>query len=369
MFRFPFSVFPEFMKKHRIQSFPTDRSGSFRSIPLPPFTGIRGLLMIGLAAGWLLVSCDQARVYSFTRFSMDTVVEYRVVARDGVVAQQAVAAAHREIQRIDSLFWEENPSSPVFQWNHSPRGVELPAEVAALFQRSLQYSQLSHGAFDVTIKPVLELYGFDQPTPIPPSRSAIQGRLQAVGWFRIISGKADRIEKDNAAVQVALGGVAKGYAVDRAIHVLRQYGIQQALVNAGGDLYCLGRKQGQPWVVGIQHPRRPTEVIAVLHVQDRAVATSGDYQRFYIYQGRRYHHILDPRTGHPVRKSQSATVIAPTAEQADAFATALFVMGPQQGLSWIDQLNNVEGMVIDSAGVVHYSRNFQKFLLSRSNSF
>ncbi|NOX36845.1 MAG: FAD:protein FMN transferase [Calditrichaeota bacterium] len=336
-------------------------------------------LWVAVVAVALQLSCDrspspgrQAKVYSFTRFSMDTVVEYRVVARDRDQARQAVDAAHREIQRIDSLFWEENPSSPVYKWNHSPHGGMLPPEVAGLFRRSLRYSQLSNGAFDVTIKPVLDLYGFGQPGqvgrpahPTPPSRSTIQERLPAVGWFRILPGNEGQFEKENPAVQVALGGVAKGYAVDRAIDVLRQHGIQQALINAGGDLYCLGSKRGRPWVVGIQHPRQPGAVVAVLQLQDRAVATSGDYQRFYVYQGNRYHHILDPQTGQPARKSQSATVIAPTTEQADAFATALFVLGARRGLAWIDQLEDVEGMVIDSSGVTHYSRNFQKFLLSR----
>ncbi len=323
---------------------------------------------------WLVLmvwgtSCDRPQVFRFTRFSMDTLVEYTVVAASGERARQAVEAAHREIRRIDSLFWEENPNGPVFRWNHSPGEMPLPREVAELLRRSLVYSRESGGAFDVTIKPVLDLYPFGREHPRPPSIDRITRRLSRVGWQFLKPDSGGVVRKAYPDVQVALGGVAKGYAVDRAVQVLRNQGIRQAIVNAGGDLYCLGNKAGRPWVVGVRHPRKSAEVIAVLRLQNRAVATSGDYQRFFWYQEKRYHHILDPRTGRPARKAQSATVVAPTTEQADALATALFVLGPRQGLKWIDRMPEIEAMVVDSAGTMHYSRGFQKYLYPKKEAF
>lgn len=309
------------------------------------------------------ISCHRnPPVYTFTQLAMDTVVEFTIVAKNAREAARVAHKAQKEIARIDSLFWEENSASPVYRWNHSVSGTPLPAEVVHLLQRAYHYYQISHGAFDITIKPVLDLYGFERENPRPPLPENLQEWLPFVGFSHIIFTRNGQVIKQNKEVQIALGGIAKGYAVDRAVRILRQGGISAAIVNAGGDLYCLGNLKGRAWRVGIQHPRKAEEILGVLLLSDKAVATSGDYQRFYIFQGKRYHHILNPFSGRPVRTCQSSTVIAPTTEMADALATAAFVLGPKQGIAFLDSLPDVEGMIVDSVGQLHFTAHFQDYL-------
>jgi thiamine biosynthesis lipoprotein len=157
-----------------------------------------------------------------------------------------------------------------------------------------------------------------------------------------------------------LGAIAKGYAVDQAMEVLKKNGIRHALINAGGDLKVLGeRKQGQPWNIGLQHPRHPEKMIASFTLSDKAVATSGDYQKYFIKDNTRYHHILAPANGMPARGMISCTLIAETVMDADALATAVFVLGPDKGLKLIDSLDGVEGMMVTESGPTLFSENFK----------
>lgn len=276
---------------------------------------------------------------------MDTMVEYTIVASSQREAFQAMMAAHDEIERVSSLLWEEDPKSEIRRLNEASGEVELSPEVYEFLARSLEYYRQTSGRFDLSIGPVLKLYPFDSEEPVPPSPAEIQAKLAFVGMDRLQFVAPGRVARPDSLL-LAVGGVAKGYAVDRAIEVLRSHGIEGAIVNAGGDLYCLGTNNGRPWVVGIQHPDDPNAVIDTLHVSDGAVATSGDYQRFFEYDGVRYHHVIDPSNGLPARLSRSATVLAPTTEQADALATALFIAGPEAGLAMLDSLENVSGMVL-----------------------
>jgi thiamine biosynthesis lipoprotein len=162
-----------------------------------------------------------------------------------------------------------------------------------------------------------------------------------------------------------LGGIAKGYSIDRALHVLQQSGIQQALVNAGGDIRCLGTKpDGSPWRIGIQHPRRPG-VLGVVELQNAAITTSGDYERFFVrddastHEEVRYHHLLDPQTGMPARGCQSVTILTKTAEAADVYSTAVFIMGPEQGLAFIEEDPDLEGMIVRADGGIVTSSGFR----------
>jgi thiamine biosynthesis lipoprotein len=157
---------------------------------------------------------------------------------------------------------------------------------------------------------------------------------------------------------VDLGGIAKGYSIDRAIATLRQHNIQQALVNAGGDIRCLGAKlDGTPWRIGIQHPRG-TGIIGVVELQDAAITTSGDYERMFVQDGVRYHHLFDPQTGRPARGCQSVTILTALAEAADVYSTAVFVMGPERGLAFIERHPELEGMIIQADGEMIMSSGF-----------
>lgn len=296
--------------------------------------------------------------FQFTRFAMDTVVEYTIVAPSQEKAQEAMHKAHEEMERVARLLWEEDEHSQIYALNHAHGTVTLDREAADFLRRTYAYYKASGGFFDPTVKPVLDLYDFHADAPVPPSPAAIREQLPRVGMqaLQFDAANPERITSEHSTLTV--GGVAKGYAVDRAVQVLREQGIKDAIVNAGGDLYCLGTHNGRPWVVGTRHPDDPTAIVDTLYVADHAVATSGDYQRFFMYEGVRYHHLLDPRTGRPARRARSATVIAPTTEQADAMATALFVAGDADGLALIDSLPDVEGMVVDSLGQMHTSRNW-----------
>jgi thiamine biosynthesis lipoprotein len=297
---------------------------------------------------------------------MDCPIEYRVVAEDRSVARDAMQKAHKEIDRIESLLWEENCSSTIFQFNRSHAGIPVDRETFQFISRAKSYALMTGGAFDISIRPVLELYDFIHHNAVPPTQEALRERvvlrglanleLRTTADHRYRMGKKDEI-------RLAVGGIAKGYGVDQAIKTLQSCGITHAVINAGGDLYCLGDRAGKSWRIGIQHPRKPSEVIAVVALRDQAVATSGDYQRYFIHQGERYHHILDPVTGRPAKSSQSATVIAETVEVADALATASFVLGSERGIPVLESIPKVEGMIVDSQGEKHNTRGFLKYIV------
>jgi len=304
----------------------------------------------------VLPSCGGVEHYTFTRFAMDTAVEYTVAAPSHSKALAATDAAHAEMERVEKLLWEGNPASEIYGLNQAVSAAELSPETRELLDRWMTYSMRTGGAFDVTVKPILDLYGFGGGTHRVPGGAEIRLALAHVG-IAGLRPAAGGVTKAEASIQVAVGGVAKGYAIDRAVQVLREHGIESAIVNAGGDLYCLGTNAERPWLVGIRDPDDPDGVIAIVEVSDAAVATSGDYERFFESEGVRYHHIINPRTGLPARHLRSATVVAPTAEEADAFATAVFVLGADRGLDTADR-ERLHALVVDTAGVISATPSF-----------
>jgi thiamine biosynthesis lipoprotein len=296
---------------------------------------------------------------------MDCPIEYTVVAEDRSVARDAMQKAHNEIDRIESLLWQGNRSSTIFQFNRSHAGIIVDRETFEFISRAKSYALMTGGAFDISIQPVLELYDFSHQNAVPPTQEALRKRVALRGLanleLRTTADHRYRMRKKDE-IRLAVGGIAKGYGVDQAIKRLQSCGITHAVINAGGDLYCLGDRVGSSWRIGIQHPRKPSDVIAVVALRDQAAATSGDYQRYFIHQGERYHHILDPVTGSPAKSSQSATVIADTVELADALATASFVLGSERGIPLLESIANVEGMIVDSEGQKHYTRGFLKYI-------
>lgn len=318
------------------------------------------LLLLSVLAGACRGNGEEE--YRFTRFAMDTVVEYTILAPDHHVAREAMLAAHAEIERIDSLLWEENPNSQIYKFNHSQDGFTFSREVYEFLDRARQYYLRTEGYFDITLKPVLDLYGFGQETPAPPDSFEIVKHLPCIGMEHLVFDSLTTVLKKTEGIptSVTVGGLAKGYAVDRAIGKLRAYGIQNAIINAGGDLYCLGTKNGRPWAVGIRHPDDPNALIDTLYLTNQAVASSGDYERYYERNGIRYHHLLDPETGRPARVSRSATVIAPTTEEADALATALFIAGKEKGLALINKNPELSGMVVSQDGERHFTREYPR---------
>ncbi len=282
-----------------------------------------------------------------TRIALGTFVTVKVHAESDLAAASMADRAFEEIVRIEELMSPYLTGSELYLLN-SRLGhgrVQTSDEIKALLVRCLRYSRISEGAFDVTIGPVSELWGFSSDSAGFPEVSRIEELLPLVGYSKLdVSEKG--VKSQTPGMKLDLGGAAKGYAVDRALELLRVSGAKGALVNSGGDLGFFGIKpDGKHWRVAIAHPRDEEVLIEVKDLGFEAVATSGDYQRFFIRDGVRYHHILDPATGFPARACVSSTVWAQNVTDADILSTAVFVMGPERGLDLIESLDGCEALV------------------------
>jgi thiamine biosynthesis lipoprotein len=297
---------------------------------------------------------------------MGTSVEITVSQADSQRAEEAMASAFREVERIDLLMSHYRPESEVSKITRQAgeRETQVSPETLEVVERALYFSRLSGGAFDITIGPVFGLWNFRE-GKIPEEKS-LQENLKKVDYRKI---KVDRAKSlvylESRGMELDLGAIAKGYSVDRASAVLRKEGVDNFLVKAGGDLAVSGAKEnGVPWTIGIQHPRLPLELIAKLRPARAAVATSGDYKKFFFRGGERYHHILTPSTGLPARECQSVTIIAPSAMDADALATSVFVLGPKKGFALLEHFPDVQAIIVDRIGSVLLSPRWPAGLLS-----
>ncbi|OIP44984.1 MAG: hypothetical protein AUK47_00015 [Deltaproteobacteria bacterium CG2_30_63_29] len=289
---------------------------------------------------------------------MGTSIDLLVVSDDKAGAEKAIDAALVEMSRVESVFSEWRPDSQISALNDAAgKGpITLDPEVLDLLDDALSLCTLSHGAFDITFRGAGRLYDFAARNPKPPSPEALAEAIKKINCRDLVTDRvAGTAELKRPQMAIGLGGIAKGYAVDRAVKVLRAAGLIDFVVNAGGDLYSSGRVDGRLWRVAIRHPREPGTEMAILPVSNLAVATSGDYERFFDYEGVRYHHILDPKTGQSARECQSVTILAPAAYLADALATAVFVLGPERGMTLIEELDGVEGAIVDAKGAMHRS--------------
>ena len=285
-----------------------------------------------------------------TRLAMGTYVTITAVHENTALAREAIDAAFREISRVEELMSEFSERSEIYTLNSSSGGwVPLSPDTAFVLERAKHYSEISGGCFDVTVKPLVDLWMVrTRETGREPSPGELENVKSLVGWQNIIlTENAGRLVR--SGMMVTLGGIAKGYAVDRAGAVLLSHGIENFLVNIGGDILAMGTKMGEPWRVGIQDPRRPGRILETISVENAAIATSGDYERFFFLSGRRVHHIIDPRTGHPADRLMSVTVIAPSCLEADALSTAVFVMGPEDGRELIENLG-LRALLLTPAG-------------------
>lgn len=312
---------------------------------------------------------DRAVPFTFSSALMGTpftiLIDDQISTED---AKSAANAAFAEIARIERLMSEWRPDSEVSAINRSAgtQSVRVSKETFAVIQQSLDISTRSEGAFDITWAGLRGLWDFKTPGPIPEPNE-IKARLPNVGWHML---KVDpwrrtvRIQKQG--VQIGLGGIAKGYGIDRAVEILKGRGLKRFLVNGGGDLVGFGRKRsGEPWMVGVQHPRKNGEMFTRLPVDGQAIVSSGDYERYFEREGVRYHHILDLRTGYPARQSVAVTVQAPSASLADALCTAVFVLGPIKGLKLAQEFPNVEVAVLTPDGIVTRSKGIAQHFPDR----
>lgn len=261
-----------------------------------------------------------------------------------------------EMRRIDALMSPYIAVSELSKINDqaavSP--VKISDELYRLIKESFRYSELSSGAFDITFSSVGYLY--DYRNKKHPSDLIINDLLPAINFRHVLlDDNKHTIQFEMKGIKIDLGGIAKGYAVDNAIAILRACGIQDGYVKAGGDSYVLGDRNGRPWVLGVKHPRQENKVVVRLPLSNVAVSTSGDYERFFIENGERIHHILRPATGKPVTENWSVTVIGNRTIETDALSTAFFVMDLKSAMELANKLEGVDAIIIDAQGEMHFS--------------
>ncbi len=320
--------------------------------------GFRHVCWLLLAV--LLPATTHAVWLERTAAIMGTRIKVELNAPDEGTGAKAIDAVLGEFHRIDRLMSPYQERSELARVNReaSQAPVKVSSEFFRLLQRSLEFSRLTQGAFDITFASVGHHYDYRK--GIAPSDTQIASDLPKIDYRHIVL-DPDRqtVFFSQKGVRIDLGGIAKGYAVDRAIGLLQSRGIEQALVSAGGDSRILGDHDGRPWNIGIRAPRDRHALVAVLPLNDSAVSTSGDYERFFEAGGIRHHHIISPKTGRSAGDVQSVTIIGPDATSTDALSTSVFVMGPAAGLELIDRLEKFEAIIIDRQGEMRYSIGLQ----------
>lgn len=293
----------------------------------------------------LLTGCvPNLEQYSKTEEHMGTFVSIIAYSGNSTIARTAIDTAFSEIGRIESMLSEYSGTSLLYKLNEQGYIETEERELIALINQSIAYSQATEGAFDITVKPILDLYkkSFEE-TGNPPSSAEIEEALSLVG--------SDKVELTSDSIElqpgmgITLGAIAKGYAVDLAGLILEEHGIDNYLINAGGDILAKGSKPQGDWNIALTNPRNKSEYVTMFQVKDQAVATSGDYER-YFNEDMTFHHIVDPRTGLSATGLISATVIAPSAMQADAMSTSIFVLGEEEGMGLIESVEGFEAMAI-----------------------
>lgn len=291
---------------------------------------------------------------------MGTRIVVELWAEDARKGNEAIDAVIAEMERIDREMSTYKPDSEVSRVNaQAAKGpVKIGAELFELLKTSIEYSQLTGGAFDITYASVGFMYDFRAHQK--PTDAQIQSALPAVNYKHLALDEKNRtVRFTHPNVRIDLGGIGKGHAVDRGIAILRARGFDHALVTAGGDTRIIGDRFGKPWIFGIRHPDDKSQVIAKIPLEDTAISTSGDYERYFDENGARHHHIIDPRTGRSASKVRSATILAPTATRTDGLSKTAFVLGPDEAMKLYNRLPDVDAILVTLEGKVLYSKNIE----------
>ena len=288
---------------------------------------------------------------------MGTRIAVEVWHDDPAEATNAIDAVIAEMHRVDALMSTYKPESQLSLVNREAAAgpVRVDPELARLVARALEFSGMSGGAFDITYASVGYLY--DYRAGRHPTDAEIEAALPAINWRHVaVDLPASTIRFLRPGVRIDLGGIAKGHAVDSSIAILAARGIRQATVTAGGDSRIIGDRGGRPWIVGIRHPDDGERVIARIPLEDAAISTSGDYERYFEEDGVRYHHIIDPKTGKSPHGVRSVTVIAPESTLAEGLTKSVFILGPERGLPIVEAQPDCDAVVVMADGRVLYSK-------------
>ena len=291
---------------------------------------------------------------------MGTNIDVELWHDDAAKGDAAIDAVMDEMRRIDALMSHYKPQSELSQINARAfkEPVVVDQELFDLIKTSLHFSEITEGAFDITYASVGYLYDYRK--HVKPTEAQIQEALPSVNFHNLLlDEKTHSVRFEHEGMRIDLGGIAKGYAVDRGIAILQARGVQHAVVTAGGDTRIIGDRFGRPWIVGIRHPDDKNKVITRIPLIDTAMSTSGDYERFFDENGVRYHHIIDPKTGHSASKVRSATILGPTAMQTDGLSKTAFVLGPDKALEIIERLPDFDAIFVRPDGKVLYTKGLQ----------
>jgi len=320
-------------------------------------SGMKPLLSTVLA---LLVLVQPARAEWVERVEdgiMGTRIAVELWAADKAQGDAAIEAVLAEMRRVDEAMSTYKPTSELSIVNAraAQEPIKISSELFDLLTTALEYSRITDGAFDITYASVGYMYDFRK--HVRPDEKQIAAALPGINYRHVeLDRKNSTVHFARPGVRMDLGGIGKGHAVDRGIAILQARGIDHALVTAGGDSRIIGDRFGHPWVVGIRHPDRKDQVIARIPLEDAALSTSGDYERYFDEKGVRYHHIIDPKTGHSASKVRSATIIGPTATRTDGLSKTAFVLGPEKAIEIYNRLDDIDAVLVTPEGKVLYTK-------------
>jgi thiamine biosynthesis lipoprotein len=294
---------------------------------------------------------------------MGSTFEITVVDDDAIQANKHIDVAVAEIKRIERLIssWDMASQTSEINKNAGVKAVRVKKELFQLIERAKSISKLTDGAFDISYASMDRIWKFDESMEQMPSDKEIKLSVAKVGAKSIeLDAKNKTIFLKKEGMKIGFGAIGKGYAADKAKTLLQERGVTSGIINASGDMNAWGSQpDGTPWCVAIRNPMNKNKVFALMPLQNKAVVTSGNYEKYVCFNGVRYAHIIDPRTGYPATELISVTVFAPKAEIADALATAVFVMGKEAGIDRINQLPNIDCILIDHKGIISTSKNIE----------
>lgn len=299
---------------------------------------------------------QKERIFKKSRIIMDTLVTITVVSRSSSDAEEAIDKGFHEIERLEKAANFYSADSEISQINtHAGiSAIKVSSDILELLTKARYVSEKTDGAFDPTIGPVIALYDFHK--KIKPDDAAIRKNLSLVNYHdMVINRDQSTVFLRKKGMLIDPGGIMKGYAAGRAAEVLKKHGIVSGIVAIAGDIRAYGLKpDGSPWRVGIRDPaaQEQDKVMATLELRDMSISTSGDYERFFILNGRRFHHLISPKTGYPAEECQSASIITTEGALSDAFATGIFILGPEKGMKVLEEIG-LEGIIIDRKGSLH----------------
>jgi thiamine biosynthesis lipoprotein len=341
------------------------------ALSLSGATKIISLLCSILLIQTLSGCAKEEMIYRESRIAMDTVTTITVLSPSREKAIEAIEAGFAEIKRLETLLNYYSDGSEISAINRysGKKAVRISRDTFDIIRKSIEIAEETGGAFNPAIGPVIKLWKFavQEPGRSLPSRKMISDALKLVDYRKIGMNESDStVLLQETGMEIDLGGIAKGYAADRAIEAIRSKGVGAALVSIAGDIKGFGRREeGKPWRVGIQNPRssgeeeEETDIISTMDLSDKAISTSGDYQRFFVKDGKRYHHIIDSTTGYPTESRLiSVSVMAPEGYLSDGFSTGVFVLGAEKGISLLES-HGLEGILIDSDKKVYATKRLK----------